>query len=72
MPNAALPRDMVRRITAFCLILLSFTILSLPALAQDFRLDEAVTPSFQAIELTLDPELTTYSGTVQIELQVQE
>ena len=60
------------RIACLCLALASMAIAMDPAAAQDFRLDDQVEPAFEAVELRLDPEQTSYSGTVHIELQPRE
>ncbi len=55
-----------------CLIVLLTGVLSYQhsEALDDFRLDPNVSPTFQRIELTLDPAMDGYSGFVRIELQV--
>ena len=64
------PAGRIAALLPICLIFLS--ILSNPSSAQDFRLEEIVTPVFEAIELRIDPEQMSYTGTVWIELRCSE
>lgn len=47
---------------------ISVGVMSAPT--EEFKLSDDIVPSFQLIELTLDPELAQYSGTTTIEINI--
>jgi alanyl aminopeptidase len=57
----------------FALIVISLVTCVAPALAADiYRLPKDVVPTFESIDLRLDPDRADYSGTVRVDLKVEK